>query len=124
MVTGVQTCALPIYVCFPLELTGMRPAEARKRAAELLILVGLAKRMDSYPSKLSGGQKQRVAIARALATNPRVLLCDEATGARKRIKPTSTRAWTMPATGVCPPERMLVTVRAMAPVALRRKRIL
>ena len=50
-------------VCFPLELTGMRPAEARKRASELLTLVGLAKRMDSYPSKLSGGQKQRVAIA-------------------------------------------------------------
>ncbi len=68
-------------VCFPLELTGMRPAEARKRASKLLTLVGLAKRMDSYPSKLSGGQKQRVAIARALATNPRVLLSDEATSA-------------------------------------------
>ena len=61
-------------VCFPLELIGMDQVQARKRAEELLDLVGLANRMDSYPSQLSGGQKQRVAIARALATNPQVLL--------------------------------------------------
>ena len=68
-------------VCFPLELIGTPREEARKRAAELLELVGLADRAKSYPSQLSGGQKQRVAIARALATNPKVLLCDEATSA-------------------------------------------
>ena len=75
-------------VCFPLELAGIKGAEARKRATELLEIVGLADRMDSYPSQLSGGQKQRVAIARALATNPEVLLCDEATSA---LDPNTTR---------------------------------
>lgn len=68
-------------VCYPLEIAGVSKQEAKKRAEELIEMVGLSDRMRSYPSQLSGGQKQRVAIARALATNPRYLLCDEATSA-------------------------------------------
>ena len=74
-------------VCFPMELCGTPAAQAKKRALELLEIVGLADKADAYPSQLSGGQKQRVAIARALATDPKVLLCDEATSA---LDPTTT----------------------------------
>ena len=75
-------------VCFPMELAGVKKAEAEQRARELLELVGLPDKADSYPAQLSGGQQQRVAIARALATHPKVLLCDEATSA---LDPNTTR---------------------------------
>jgi D-methionine transport system ATP-binding protein len=68
-------------ICFPLELAGVSKKEAKKRAMELLEIVGLPDKAEAYPVQLSGGQKQRIAIARALASDPEVLLCDEATSA-------------------------------------------
>ncbi len=68
-------------IAFPLEIVGMNKEDIKTRVNELLSLVDLLDKSESFPSELSGGQKQRVAIARALANNPKVLLCDEATSA-------------------------------------------
>ena len=76
-------------VCFPMEIAGIKKAEAREKALEYLKIVGREEKALSYPSQLSGGQKQRVAIARVLASDPQILLCDEATSA---LDPQTTKA--------------------------------
>ncbi len=63
----------------PLLLQKINAVEAKKRATDALVKVGMGDRLNNLPKKLSGGQKQRVAIARALVTNPSIILCDEPT---------------------------------------------
>jgi ABC-type lipoprotein export system ATPase subunit len=64
-----------------MELNGMAPRTARRRAVELLDELGVGDRADYQPTMLSGGQQQRVAVARALANQPSVMLADESTAA-------------------------------------------
>ncbi|HYG85525.1 MAG TPA: ABC transporter ATP-binding protein [Azospirillum sp.] len=68
-------------ILVPAEVIGLPSGQARRRAVELLELVGLAQFADKFPSELSGGMRQRVAIARALMHSPQILLMDEPFGA-------------------------------------------
>ena len=68
-------------VALPMEIWGYSKEEISKKVKELLDLVGLSEKINSFPNQLSGGQKQRVAIARALTLSPEILLSDEATSA-------------------------------------------
>jgi putative ABC transport system ATP-binding protein len=76
----LPTLTVQENITLPLEISGVRPAEARTKAAPLLEAVGLADRANTYPDRLSGGEQQRVAIARALVNDPKLVLADEPTG--------------------------------------------
>jgi lipoprotein-releasing system ATP-binding protein len=67
-------------VAMPQRIAGRSRAQARARARELLVQLGLGERLEHQPAQMSGGEQQRVAIARALANGPRVVLADEPTG--------------------------------------------
>ena len=77
----LDRCTVFENVAYSLKYTGKSKTEITEKVKNLLKLVSLEDKIDSYPCQLSGGQKQRVAIARALANDPKILLCDEATSA-------------------------------------------
>ena len=68
-------------VAFAMEVLHKTPRQIRKQVPQILSLVGISDKAHKYPDELSAGEQQRVAIARALAKNPKLLLCDEPTGA-------------------------------------------
>lgn len=76
--TALENVEVPLFF-------SKKRMNTKKRALELLDVMGLSKKVREYPRQLSGGEQQRVAIARALSTSPRLLLADEPTGALDAI---------------------------------------
>ncbi len=76
LIRGLSACE---NVAVPLTLSGWKPADATRRAVELLVQVGMREHVDAQPQRLSVGQCQRVAFARALAADPSLILADEPT---------------------------------------------
>lgn len=74
ILTAIENVEVPLFF-------SNKKLEVKKKAAELLELVGLKDKKDTFPRQLSGGEQQRVAIARALVTDPKILFADEPTGA-------------------------------------------
>ncbi|UZE93811.1 MAG: ABC transporter ATP-binding protein [Candidatus Pacearchaeota archaeon] len=74
LLTAVENVELPLTI------SNVSLAERRKKALELLKIVGLKERADHYPNQLSGGEQQRVAIARAMSNDPEIIMADEPTG--------------------------------------------
>lgn len=72
--TALENIMIPAFIA------GMSKSDAKKRAEELLLFMGLSERASHKPNELSGGEKQRIAVARALVNNPAVILADEPSG--------------------------------------------
>lgn len=81
----IPTISVVTNVMVPLLLQNYSQAEARERASQILIRVGLGDKLKSRSNDLSGGQQQRVAIARALIHNPKLIVCDEPTSALDHV---------------------------------------
>ena len=77
----IPTMTVYENVAFAMRVTNIPTKKIKSRIPYVLSLVGLEDKMDRLPDELSGGEQQRVAIARAVAKNPKILLCDEPTGA-------------------------------------------